>query len=1212
MNDMLSALRPALRAMLMLALAALLGVSAPAALAQNSLPQQQAEPGALPGPADEAPSLRFEHLGLADGLAQKSVHALMQDSAGFVWIGTQGGLHRYDGRSFEVFAPQPFDTTSLSSGWVMGMDEAGDGDLWVATHGGGLNRLDPATGRATRYQHRPGDSTSLASDRTWDVVETSAGGVWVATDGAGVSRLDPATGRFTRYRHEPGDSTSLSNDVVLRVSEDPEGHVWAGTANGVSRIDPATGETERFLHVPGGSASPDGPNNVPGTYFPADEPGVAWLATGNGLVRLNYETGERERFLVAPNSGGGGMDPRNVLRKVTPDPQNPAILWATGPDTGLVRFDTRSGQFTAYRHNPQDPNSLSSNNAEALLGDRSGTMWVGTRSDGLNKFNPGAVDFAHLRHDPDNPQSLAPGYAWDLYEDAAGTLWAGTAATRAENHLTRFDGRTGRVTRYRAEVGNPNAIQQGQVSGFAEGPAGALWVGHSFPSGGLSRIDSATGRVTRFSPQDAGPNGTRGSFLALLPTAADPGVLWAGSFGGLSRFDTRTGRFTRVPFGAGLPDQAIVAALHQDAAGTLWAGTLSQGLLRLGANADTLRVAAAHDPADTTSISSNAVSVIHERAAELGVLWLGTMGGGLSRYDTETGEATTYLKEDGLPNNTIYGILEDEAGTLWMSTNNGISNFDPETETFENYGLEDGLMALEYNGPGAHTKGQGGVLYFGSAEGITAFRPEAMKVNQTPPQVALTGLALFNQPVTAGATDSPLDKPLAETKEISLAHDQNQLTFRFAALHFENPEKNEYAYRLDGYDEDWVQAGMRAEATYTNLPPGDYRFEVKAANSDGVWSEKTAGVALSIAPPWWRTWWAYGVYALILCAGIFAVDRFQRRRLVAREREKAQARELEQARETEKAYRETEKAYNQLDASHQELKRTQDQLVQQEKLASLGALTAGIAHEIKNPLNFVTNFSALSTELADELAAAAEEGDLEEIQYLTGDLKTNAAMIEKHGRRADGIVRSMMAHARTGSGEREAADLNALVEEYVDLAYHGKRASTPGFNAEIERDLGAGVGAVEMVPQEIGRVVLNLVGNAFDATMEHAAAVNGEYAPRVAVSTRRTGGSVEIRVADNGPGIPADVREKLFEPFFTTKDTGKGTGLGLSMSYDIITQGHGGTLDVESTPGEGAAFVITLPQEAEASGQARGAAQTGSSAGRQASSFPTKNDGALP
>lgn len=277
-------------------------------------------------------------------------------------------------------------------------------------------------------------------------------------------------------------------------------------------------------------------------------------------------------------------------------------------------------------------------------------------------------------------------------------------------------------------------------------------------------------------------------------------------------------------------------------------------------------------------------------------------------------------------------------------------------------------------------------------------------------------------------------------------------------------------------------------------------------------------------------------------------------------------------------------SYRQLNVTLNELKSTQEQLVQQEKLASLGALTAGIAHEIKNPLNFINNFSSLSAELVMELADALREGRYEEVEGLLPDLRLNMEKIEEHGRRADGIVRSMMAHARGGEGMREFVNLNALVGEYADLAYHGQRARSPGFTFELVRDFDESVGAVEVVAQEIGRVVLNLVANAIDAVAERAAdglpsdGESGRFSPTVRVATRQVGDRVEVRVEDNGAGIPEAVRARVFEPFFTTKPAGAGTGLGLSMSNDIITKGHGGALSVETSGGRGTTFIVTLPE----------------------------------
>lgn len=446
--------------------------------------------------------------------------------------------------------------------------------------------------------------------------------------------------------------------------------------------------------------------------------------------------------------------------------------------------------------------------------------------------------------------------------------------------------------------------------------------------------------------------------------------------------------------------------------------------------------------------------------------------------------------------------------------------------------------------------------------------------------------------------------PLMEmAEEIRLAHDQHTISIDFVGLHFRNPAGNRYAYRLEGFDTGWIDGRAVRTATYSNLPPGTYTFRVKAASADGVWNEDGASIRVVVRPPWWRTPWAYGAYVLLVGGAVLAVDRFQRRRLTARERARAEAEaarlraEAAEARaraldaenrraaaELEKA-KELESAYAALEASHKTLKTTQAQLIQQEKLASLGALTAGIAHEIKNPLNFVNNFAGLTRELVEELEAGLRDAtDPADLLVILADLSVNATKIEEHGQRADRIVMAMLEHSRGGGGARQRVDLNALVEEHVNLAYHGMRARVPDFKVTIRRRYDEATGRVELVPQEIGRLLLNLLGNAFYAVREKVKA-GAAFAPEVTISTRRTDAAIVIEVADNGPGIPGDIRQKIFEPFFTTKPAGEGTGLGLSLSYDIVTQGHGGQMAVRSRKDEGTVFTITLPERSAISNE---------------------------
>ena len=483
-------------------------------------------------------------------------------------------------------------------------------------------------------------------------------------------------------------------------------------------------------------------------------------------------------------------------------------------------------------------------------------------------------------------------------------------------------------------------------------------------------------------------------------------------------------------------------------------------------------------------------------------------------------------------------------------------------------------------------RGPDGTLYFGGAGGITAFQP-AHAAQDLPPKTVLTGLSVFNTRVNPGP-DAPIDRPIHRARSITITPDQNDFTLEFSGLDFRNPEQIQYQYRLDPHDARWVDAGTQRMALYAEIDPGTYTFRVRAANKYGIWSTDETSIQVRVLPPWWRTWWAYSKYGLLFLGSVVGIDRLQRRRLVRRERERARIEQAElrtrvleaenqqKELELEKA-RELEQAYNQL-------KTTQQQLVQAEKMASLGQLTSGIAHELKNPLNFVNNFARLceelSRELIDELVHHSEKkvGDVKEVfEDLAHGLKANASQVVKHGTRADRIVENMMEHASAESNERYRVELNAFTDQYIDLAYQGKKAQHPDLEVQIQREYDDTVGTVEIATREMGRVLLNLLGNAFDAVREKASTANGAYAPRITVKTRKTDGQAEVQISDNGPGVPAALQAKIFEPFFTTKPTGTGTGLGLSLSYDIVTQRHGGALTMQSEEGEGATFVVTLP-----------------------------------
>ena len=369
----------------------LITLSAETAKAQTELTTPKARLS-----SGEAPTLRFEQLSTAEGMAQASGNTIMQDKQGFIWIATQGGLHRYDGYEFKIFTSIPFDTTSLSANWVWGTTEASNGDIWVATEGGGLNRMNPVTGKSVHFRHKSNDSTSISSDRPFYPLEASNGDLWVSTFDAGLNRMRAGEDAFSHYRHDSKNPNSLSSDQVFWISEDSEGQIWVGSSNGINRIDPKTEIITRFLYDPDATPFYGNPQNVLGQYIPPGTQGVLWLATSNGLVKLNSKTNDSERFLIEPNTNG--INPLNFIHEVKPDPVDANILWVGGPGTGIARFDIRTETFTSYRKDSQDKNSLRENQVQSIFLDRTGKMWVGTSTEGINTFNPGAVNFNNLKN----------------------------------------------------------------------------------------------------------------------------------------------------------------------------------------------------------------------------------------------------------------------------------------------------------------------------------------------------------------------------------------------------------------------------------------------------------------------------------------------------------------------------------------------------------------------------------------------------------------------------------------------------------------------------------------------------------------------------------------------------------------------------------------------------------------------------------------------
>jgi two-component system sensor histidine kinase ChiS len=778
----------------------------------------------LPVTARSQEAVMFQHHTVNQGLSQGSVVCILQDSQGFMWFGTQDGLNRFDGYEFTVFKHSPADTTSLNDSFVITIAEDSTGTLWVGT----LNKpnmLNRFNRMTETFSHVPSDSVDLSGARVGSA--------------------------FSSY-------------------EDPSGVRWSGKiGSGVTRLDRRTGRTTVFKHDPSDPASllDDRVYSVYG-----DRTRTVWIGTREGLDRFDPKT---ERFVHYRHDE---KNPRSLSDNwVWPILEDrTGVLWIGTFQGGLNRFDRVTETFTHFRHNEANSRSLGDDRSYSLYQDRSGMIWVGT-GDGVDSFSPELGAFLRYSHDPKNPASLIDNAVYSIYVDRSGSTWIGT-----QGGLDRWDRSTGRFFHYRHDPSSPASLGGDMVQSILEDRAGVLWMGTQ--SSGLDRFDRASDRFVHFRHDPSNPKSLSDNMIyALLEDRR--GELWIGTYGGgLNRFDRKSGTFKAYTHNDSVPGSLSVPgvwALHEDREGILWVGTYKGGLDRFNRETETF-THFKHDPSDPRSLSNNAVVCIHEDHA--GRLWVGTMGG-LNRFDKETGTFQRYFEKDGLPNSFIVGILEDDHGNLWISTVKGISRFDPQRQVFRNYDQSDGLQGDEFNQGAFASDPRTGEMYFGGTNGFNVFHPDRVTDNPFVPPVVFSAFTRYN-------TDDEEGKPIVEEgiavkPEISLSYKDNVANFEFAALSFYNTFKNQYAYKLEGFNDNWIQLGTERRATFTNLDAGDYTLRVKGSNNDGVWNEQGAALVITVTPPWWKTRWAYSGYAVIVLSFLYGVRRVE----INRREQKAQIRE---------------------------------------------------------------------------------------------------------------------------------------------------------------------------------------------------------------------------------------------------------------------------------------------------------------------------------
>ena len=812
---------------------------------------------ALP-PFQEQNRIEFQHLTIEDGLPQNTVFCICQDRRGFLWFGTEDGLCRYDGYTYKPYQYDPEDSSSISNNRINCILEDRSGNLWIGTEDG-LNLFDRLHETFTRYKHDPEKpAESLSNNTIRSILEDHHGVLWVGTNDGGLHYFNPQKQSFTCFkpslRMEACNTPELdSNDKeeckINILYEDKSLLLWVGTSHSLCRFDRQEKKFTHFL-LPPDDINQSFSSEITAIY--EDRAGVLWIGTKNGrLLQRERTSGQFIPFIydaqISRNEG--------EFQVLAIFEDQSREFWVGVYGAGLYRVNRQNKTSVGFKEHPWLPDSLSSNHIHTIFQDRGEIIWIGT-DNGLNKLDKRRNEFVHWTTEAGNQNSLSNNMVWSICQDNSGDLWIGT-----DKGLNRLNRKSGVFTHYRHDPQNPKSLSNDRVLSILTESPNTLWVGTE--GGGLNRMDMKTGTFTRYIPNPGVPGQL--SHVRINALAFDhQGNLWVGTQGGgLDRLHRESDTFTNYRVQDDQPGNLShneVTCIYEDSAGNLWIATDGGGL-NLFHHITATFTAYRNDPRNSESLSTDKVSAIYEDLA--GTLWICTYEGGLNQLiNRDNGTFRHFRKKDGLPNDTIFGILGDKQDNLWISTVNGLSKYDRKAEQFKNYFVGDGLQSNEFNG-GAYFKAKNGEMFFGGINGFNCFFPELIIDNSNLPKVVITNFLIFNKPYK--------DTSITEMDKVVLSYDQDVFSIEFAALDFSSPGKNTYKYQMNNVDRDWVTGDAKQRmVNYTKLSPGEYQFQVGGTNNDQLMSTETAKLLIVIEPPYWQTWWFRGLLGVFILLSILA------------------------------------------------------------------------------------------------------------------------------------------------------------------------------------------------------------------------------------------------------------------------------------------------------------------------------------------------------
>jgi len=1052
------------------------------------------------------PRLSFQHITIEDGLSNSTVQSFCKDSRGFIWIGTRDGLNRYDGNRITVFRNEIQNSASISENVINDIYEDKQQNLWIAT-AEGLDLFIPATETFVHFtpQNTPADVKDICEDRQ--------GKLWLATS-KGLYCFDKKVRKFVKWQ-VPGNAGKLSTERVNKLLQDKNGLLWAGTEKGLYRLDLKNRRSTYFGPHKGDARALQSPIIH---ELLQDSQARLWIGMSEGGLALFNPANETfKTYKASPDfsiNPKANSLPHNDIHCVTEGEKG--VLWVGTENGGLCVFDTNTGRFSTYRPVDTDPTSLSHDSVHGIYKDNQDNIWIGTWAGGVNLYSPTLLKFPLYNR---FPQASFPGVE-SIMRDSNGLIWLGVV----ENGLYSFDPATKKFSYYP----NPN-ISRFEVGVYSIKELNKDTLVLAVRRGGMAFFDKRSHQFTHYLPKAGDRNSIAGHELNTVLVDNKKNV-WSGGWNtGLSRFNYASKTFSNYrhnPADKNSLSSDLIYTVYEDSFRNIWIGTEGGGL-ELYNPAKNNFTHFINRKGNLKSISHNTVFSIFEDSK--GRFWVGTSNG-LNLMDRKNSAFKVFTQKNGLPNDVVKSIIEDDKGNLWLGTNRGLCCFNPANSEVKNFGIKDGLQANEFL-MNACARDLNGNLYFSGYKGLNIFHPSQLKYNTFVPPAVITDFSISNKSVVIGAEDSPLSRHISQTKELVLSYKESVFSFDFAALNFTSPEKNQYAYRMEGFEKTWNYVGAKHTATYTNLDPGTYTFRVIASNNDGVWNNKGTSLKIVITPPFWDTWW----FRLFTIALILFI------------------------------------AYKLLSyRRQQELKALEERKREEMQQVQLQFFT-NISHEFRTPLSLI--IGPLEKLLSENTGSA---------------FRNYYQVMFRNANRLMNLINELMDFRKIESGalrlKVNAGNLTAFVKEIADDFTVQAEERNISYRIEIREET-----EVWFDSQVLEKIILNLINNSFKYTPDGGKVTvevfdkMDSFTPHfentlILKSDYKTRNYVYFRIEDTGIGISKDSIQHLFQRYYRIADAHLGSGVGLAF-VKSLTFLHKGQIFVSSEKHKGTEIIIAIPSE---------------------------------